>query len=188
LEAAENRRLFSSCKRSASDLSVADRWPFATGLVSYPSSYILVLRRTIPFWEPPAFRILLPLRGHRRFPGAFLAECSIRDHLLRFHIPAATPVRLAVDFELSKTAGWQITTLAHSSNYRLRTDCVRPLGSKPRTVGRDSALRLVCSPRATCLFVSAGGYRLAAGLPGSLRRKGTIPSEEAGDMCLCSST
>ena len=82
----------------------------------------------LPFSKPPAVRILLQFRGHRRFPDAFLAECAIRDSLIRFHIPVATPVRLAADFVLSKTAGWQTTTLAHSSNYRLQTDCVRPLG------------------------------------------------------------
>jgi hypothetical protein len=62
------------------------------------------------------------------FPGAFLAEHSIRDSLIRFHIPAATPELFGGRFCLSKTAGWQATTLAHSSNFRLQTDCVRPLG------------------------------------------------------------
>jgi hypothetical protein len=48
----------------------------------------------------------------------------------------------AADF-LSKTAGAGVPTLARSSNSRLLTDCVRPLGSSPRTVGRHSASRLV---------------------------------------------
>jgi len=44
----------------------------------------------------------LCVRGHRRFGGAFLAEHALRDDLFRFHIPVATPVRLAVDFVCPK--------------------------------------------------------------------------------------
>jgi len=53
--------------RSASRLSVGDRWPCATGLASYPSSCVHHLKRTTPFSVPPAARILSRLRGHRRF-------------------------------------------------------------------------------------------------------------------------
>jgi hypothetical protein len=106
------------CKRSASVLSVSDRLPFATGLVSYLSSYVSFLRRTTSFGEPPAVRILLHVRGHRQPSDASLAECSIRDGLIHFHIPAATPELFDGNVVLSKTAGSRTTTLAHSSNYR----------------------------------------------------------------------
>jgi len=52
--------------------------------------------------KPPAVRILLCVHGHRRFPDAFLAEHAIRDGLIRFHIPVATPVRSAADFVCPK--------------------------------------------------------------------------------------
>jgi hypothetical protein len=69
----------STSARSASRLSVSDRWPCATGLASYPSSCIHHLNRTTPFSEPPVTRILSRLRGHRRFPGVSLSDRSIRD-------------------------------------------------------------------------------------------------------------
>lgn len=85
-----------------------------------------ILRRTNSFGEPPAVRMLLCLRGHRRFSDAFLAEHSIRDHQIRFHFPAATPELIGGDFVcLSKTAGSLTTTLAHSNNYWFLTNCVR---------------------------------------------------------------
>jgi hypothetical protein len=56
----------STSARSASRLSVGDRWPCATGLASYPSSCIHHLNRTTPFSVPPVARILSRLRGHRR--------------------------------------------------------------------------------------------------------------------------
>jgi hypothetical protein len=37
----------------------ADRWPWATGLVSYPSKLRFVLKRPTPCSEPSAVRILL---------------------------------------------------------------------------------------------------------------------------------
>jgi hypothetical protein len=52
-----------------------------------------ILTRTTPFSVPPAARILSRLRGHRRPPGAFLSDHSIRDDSSLFHIPAATPER-----------------------------------------------------------------------------------------------
>jgi hypothetical protein len=75
----ENECIVAISARSASDVSGHDRWPHATGLVSYPSSCVFSLKQTTPFWRPPANRILSPLRGHRRPSSAFASDRSIRD-------------------------------------------------------------------------------------------------------------
>jgi hypothetical protein len=75
----------------------SDRWPFATGLVSYLSSYLLFSGGRRSFWESPAVRMLLHVRGHRRPSDAFLTEHSLRDGLIRFHFPAATPELIGGD-------------------------------------------------------------------------------------------
>lgn len=61
-----------------------------------------ILRRTTSFGEPPAVRMLLCFRGHRRFPDAFLSEHALRDDLIRFHFPVATPELIGGDFVCSK--------------------------------------------------------------------------------------
>lgn len=91
-----------------------------------PLKLCSILRRTISFGEPPAVRILLYLRGHRRSTDAFLTGHSIRDPQIRFLVSAATPELIGGDFvRLSKTAGSLKTTLAHSNNSWFLTNCVR---------------------------------------------------------------
>jgi hypothetical protein len=142
-----------------------------------------LLSRTTPFSVPPDHRILSLIRGHRRPSGAFRTDRSIRDDPSLFPIPVATPEPCSGLFCSSKTAGRWITTLARSSNFRSLTDCVRPRGPKPRSLGRHSASQLVSTVRTTSLVASrtAAAHRLTSWL---LSRRDTTPSEEAGDMCL----
>jgi len=142
-----------------------------------------LLSRTTPFSVPPDHRILSLIRGHRRPSGAFRTDRSIRDDPSLFPIPVATPEPCSGLFCSSKTAGRWITTLARSSNFRSLTDCVRPRGPKPRSLGRHSASQLVSAVRTTSLVASrtAAAHRLTSWL---LSRRDTTPSEEAGDMCL----
>ena len=117
----------STSARSASRLSVSDRWPCATGLASYPSSCILHLNRTTPFSEPPVARILSRLRGHRRFSGVSLSDRSIRDSPHPFSTSGCDTGSLQrLRFSSSRTAGWRTTTLAHSSNCRLSPTVFTP--------------------------------------------------------------
>jgi hypothetical protein len=70
----------------------ADRWPWATGLVSYPFKLRFVLMRMTSFSKPSTVRILLLHPRSSPFSsGAFLADRSIRGGLIPFHVPAATP-------------------------------------------------------------------------------------------------
>jgi hypothetical protein len=117
----------STSARSASRLSVGDRWPCATGLASYPSSCVHHLNRTTPFSVPPAARILSRLRGHRRFPGVFLSDRSIRDGPYPFSPAGCDTGRIQrLRFSLSRTAGWRTATLAHSSNCRFSPTVFTP--------------------------------------------------------------
>jgi hypothetical protein len=71
-----------------------DRWPCATGLVSYPFKLRFVLMRMTPFSKPSAVRILLLSSAViAACSGAFLTDRSIRGGLIPFHSPAATPDR-----------------------------------------------------------------------------------------------
>jgi hypothetical protein len=149
-KASENRCSLSSCHRSASDLfgcrslacchgscllslklrflSQADDFPFEAS-----RSSDLIVRP----WSSPV---------PRRLPGG--ARNPRRS--VPFSHPGCDTGPFGGRFCLSKTAGWQTTTLAHSSNYRLRTDCVRPA---VRNRGRGGVTRLCgwfLSIRATC--------------------------------------
>ena len=87
------------------------------------SSYVLFSCGRLPVRSLPRFESYCSIRGHRRFPGAFLTDRSIRGDLILFHLPAATPERFGGIFCSSKTAGPSTSTLAHSNNssvlYRL---------------------------------------------------------------------
>jgi hypothetical protein len=93
----------------------------------------------------------LPLRSLPRF-GSYCASEVIAGFFRRLPGGARTP-RWSVPFShsgcdtgliggrfcLSKTAGVETTTLAHSSNFRLLTDCVHPA---VRNHGRGDVTRL----------------------------------------------
>jgi hypothetical protein len=149
--ASENRCSPSTCSRSASDLfgcrslacchgscllslklrslSQSDDFHFEASRVSD-----LIVRP----WSSPV---------SRRLPGG--ARTPRRS--VPFSHPGCDTGPFGGRFCLSKTAGWQTTTLAHSSNSRLQTDCVRPA---VRNHGRGGVTRLrgwFHSIRATCL-------------------------------------
>lgn len=133
----------------------ADRWPWATGLVSYPFKLRFVLMRPTPCSEPSTIRILLLRPWSSPFSSdAFLADRSIRGDLALFHLPVATPERFGGSFCSSKTAGPSVSALAHSSNSSVADRLCSPVVPKPRNLGRDSASRLVSSIRATFPFAS----------------------------------
>jgi hypothetical protein len=139
-DAVENGCIRSTDRKVGIGPSGPDRWPCATGLASYPSSCVSFLVRTTPFSAPPAIRILLRFRGHRRSPDAFRSDRAIRGDPVPFHPPVATPGRFSgFSCRSSRTAGSRTTTLAHSSNFRSMTDCVRPKVRNPGHGGRDSA-------------------------------------------------
>ena len=147
-----------------------DRLPCATGLASYPSSCVLCLRRTRPFSVPPAARILLPLRGHRRSSGASLSDHSIRDGPLPFSPAGCDTGRIqrlrSVRPEPPDGGPPHWLTVATAGFHRLCS----PRSPEPRILGRDSASRLVLSARTT--FDSRHGPTpLTAWLPGRNRRE-----------------
>jgi len=130
---ASEMRCIRSTRRKVGIPPLRDRWPCATGLASYPSSCLFVLRRTaIPDFSPgpPARWILLRGRGQRRpfrrlplsvsrtAQSATIASCfasRLRDR-----------IAMAALILSSRTAGWWIATLAHSSNSVVITNCVHP--------------------------------------------------------------
>jgi len=81
-----------------------------------------------------------------------------------------------------RTAGLRTTALAHSSNFRSLTDCVRPRVRNPGPWGRDSARGRFLRSTARMFALRADAARRLASW--SLTRRGTTLSEEAGDMCL----
>jgi hypothetical protein len=124
--------------RSAPPLSVNGRWPRATGLASYPSSCVLISFGRRPFRRLPlvsdliAFPRSSPGLSSRRLPFGSLnprRPVSLFPSRLRHRQVSAA---FLGSF---RTAGRRTTTLAHSSNYRLFTDCVRPMSRNPGTRG-----------------------------------------------------
>jgi len=144
----------STSARSASRLSVDDRWPCATGLASYPSSCIHHLNRTTPFSVPPVARILSRLRGHRRFPGVSSRIAQSATDRIPFHPPAATPEGFSgfdsICPEPLDGGPPHWLTVATAGFHRLCS----PAAPKPRNGGCDSASRPVFPARATCLIAS----------------------------------
>jgi hypothetical protein len=113
-----------------------DRWPCATGLVSYPFKLRFVLMRMTSFSKPSTVRILLlASEVIAVFSDAFLADRSIRGDLIPFHLPVATPERFGGRFGSSKTAGSSTSTLAHSNNSSVLYRLCAPQIPKPRNTG-----------------------------------------------------
>ena len=84
----------------------------------------------------------------------------------------------------SRTAGWRLITLAHSSNGSVHGDRLRsPQDPKPRIRGRHSASQVV-SRSAPLLWSRHGSIPLTAGLPGRLRRE-EGPSERKSVTSAC---
>ena len=84
------------------------------------------------------FRRLSCFRGHHRafHPAAFLSDHSLRDGPSPFSPPGCDTGRFQrLLISSFRTAGWRTTTLAHSSNCRLLTDCVHPMFRNPGTRG-----------------------------------------------------
>ena len=90
------------------------------------------------FGASRSVRILLCFRGHHRafHPAAFLSDHSLRGGPSPFSPSGCDTVRFQrLFFSSFRTAGWRTTTLAHSSNCRLLTDCVHPMFRNPGTRG-----------------------------------------------------
>jgi hypothetical protein len=107
------------------------------------------LRRTTPFSVPPAIRILLRLRGHRRLPGASQSDHSIRDDSLPFSpsgCETGTFRRLFVRPKPSGTESPHWLTVATIGLYRLCS----PTRSETTDPEASLGSRLVSPIRATC--------------------------------------
>jgi hypothetical protein len=174
------------CPRSASGPCGSDRWPWATGLVSYPSSHVFgshaadSLLGSLP--RIGSYCVSVVIAG---VSGAFLAECSIRgspDPFSTFRLRHRTVS--AAGFVRSKPPDdgpphW-LTVVTDRS---CMTDCVRP---RFRNHGTGGMTRLrgwfVGSVPLVCRITEPSP--LAAWLPDRCRGNGTTHPEEAGDMCL----
>ena len=137
------------------------------------------------FRHLPLLQILLHSCNRHRPPGAF--HQVAQSAMIRSFFPFRLRHRyvLAAFVSSSLTAGFRITTLAHSSNIPvLATDCVHLIFQNHGRLRHHSALQLVCPSRAT--FLSHHESRpLTAWLPGRFcSRGGTTLPEEAGDICL----
>jgi hypothetical protein len=90
---------------------------------------------------------LIAASGSSPSAGAFPRKRSIRDGVIRFHAPAATPARFGECIVSSTIAGSTTTTLAHSNNFVVARPTVsaRP----PETTGGSASLgsRLVFPSR-----------------------------------------
>jgi hypothetical protein len=126
-----------TCFRRNGTPPMRDRWPCATGLASYPSSCVFLLKRAILFSAPPALgsccdRAIASLRGDCGAPlnpwwKRPIAYSGKRSR----NLPAAR--------FLVRTARIGSITLAHSSNFRLGTGLCSPTPTETRTGGRNWA-------------------------------------------------
>jgi hypothetical protein len=73
----------------------ADRWPCATGLVSYPFKLLFSSHADDSLFEALHDSDLIAVPWSSPFPGAFHPDRSLRGSLIHFHIPAATPERFS---------------------------------------------------------------------------------------------
>jgi hypothetical protein len=139
-----------------------------------------LLRRTASL-RPPAHRILLRFHGHH--PAWTTSTWCTQFAKLMFFFPC----RLrhphdATAFGFVHTVERSRSTLAHSSNYRSVTDCVRSILSNRKS--KASLGFAVGSCRRTAFFSRYSNNRSPPDFSFVLNRKGTTLSVEAGDMCL----
>jgi hypothetical protein len=138
------------------------------------------LRRTASL-RPPALRILLCFHGYRpawTTPtwGTQFAKATFffRYRLRHPYHPTA--------FDFVHTVERARSTLAHSSNCRSVTDCVRSILSNRKS--KASLGFAVGSCCCTAFLSLRHNYRSPPDFIFVLCRKGTTLSVEAGDMCL----
>jgi len=123
---AENDGLLLFSQGRHRTFTAVDRLPRVTGLVSYPSRCLFSqaddpVPRCLPHFGP--YR---PTPGHRRFPGASLQKAgSFRDGRIPFSPPGCDAGRIPRPLFRPRSRDPLSTTLAHSSNVRSGTDCVR---------------------------------------------------------------
>jgi hypothetical protein len=139
-----------------------------------------LLRRTASL-RPPAHRILLRFHGHH--PAWTTSTWCTQFAKLMFFFPC----RLrhphdATAFSFVHTVERSRSTLAHSSNYRSVTDCVRSILSNRKS--KASLGFAVGSCCCTAFLSLHHNYRSPPDFIFVLCRKSTTLSVEAGDMCL----
>jgi hypothetical protein len=154
------------------------RWPRATGLVSYPSSCRLFLRRTT--FRPPArsklvatSRVLAGLQptpslGALTSRGAFPFSRPGCDTVAIWrHLKFVLPRRDRV-----------FPALARSHNLRSVTDCVRPSARNHRPTGRHWASRVICVMSCPTAFAAVAMTPLAPWFPRCTFRRMQLPLRE----------
>jgi len=139
-----------------------------------------LLRRTASL-RPPAHRILLCFHGYRpawttpTWGTQFAKRTFFFPYRLR-HQYDATAYSFVHTVERSRS------TLAHSSNYRSVTDCVRFILSNRKSKASLGFAVGSCYP--TAFLSLCDNNRSPPDFNFVLYRKGTTLSVEAGDMCL----
>jgi len=138
------------------------------------------LRRTTSL-RPPAHRILLCFHGYH--PAWTTPTWGTQFAKVMFFFPHR--LRHPYDttaFNFVHTVERSLSTLAHSSNYRSVTDCVRFI--LPNRKSKASLGFAVCSCRNTAFSSLYYDDRSPPDFIFVLTREGTTLLVEAGDMCL----
>ncbi len=108
--------------------------------------------------EPPALRILLRFRGHRRPPGASQRAAQSAIIHFPFHAPVALPERCSGRIVRAKPPDSGSPHWLTVAAFGLRMDRLcPPLGPKPCTRGHNSVRGWFVRPAPLVLFASRAG-------------------------------